>query len=342
MKFIKKYLLRATLLFLPPGIFINTVKGEGGSTSYDFLNIPSSSYVFGLGSINVSSIRSDIDLAQQNPSLIGPENDMQLKLDYMHYYGDSNFAGVRFAKSAGSHGAWGAGIRYLNYGNFKGYEEDGSYSGDFTAQDIIFEGTYSHDITYRLRGGVNVKMIYSAYERYNAFALAADLGLCYYDEERDLSVGFVLKNMGGQLKRFEERYDRLPFDIQLGITKGLGDKFSFSITAWTLTRWRLPYYIHENGNETEEREAGFFRNLFRHLVFGAEYHFNERFYLNLGYNYKTQSDQSSYQRSFLSGFSIGTGIEVRAFSIGVGYALPHKGASTLLLNLGMDISELLM
>lgn len=318
-----------------------TAKGESGETAYDFINIPSSSYVMGMGGVNVSSLQNDIDLAEQNPALIGQENDKQLKLGYMLYYGNSNFAGVRYGMKAGEHGAWAAGIRYLNYGNFDGFDIDGSYSGSFSAQDVIIEGTYSHDFTYRLRGGINVKMIYSAYESYTAFAMAADLGLCYYDDKHDLSFGFVLKNMGGQLKRFESSYDRLPFDVQLGITKGLGNFFSFSITANHLTKWRLPYYVHEDGEEVRQADGGFFKNFFRHLIFGIEYNSNDKFYVNLAYNYKTQSDLSSYQRNFFSGFSFGGGLNVRAFSIGLAYAYPHKGASTLLLNLGLDISDLL-
>lgn len=320
---------------------IQSAHSQGGSTAYDFLEIPSSSYVFGMGGANVSTVHNDIDLASQNPALIGPENDKELKIGYMHYYGSSNFASVRYGQAAGERGAWAAGIRYLNYGNFQGYDQSGISTGTFTAQDIVFEGTYSHDFTYRLRGGINLKMIYSAYEQYSAFAMAADLGIDYYDEVHDISLGLVLKNMGGQLKRFEERYDRVPFDVQLGLTKGFKETFSFSITAWHLTKWKLPYYVHEDGNETRQTEPGFFPNLFRHLVFGIDYSPSDKFYVNLGYNYKTASDMAAFQRHFLSGFSIGAGFRVKAYSAGVSFAMPHKGASTVLLNLGLDIAELL-
>ena len=333
---------RKSMIFLSALLFaFSYAKAEGGDTVYDFLTIPSSSYVFGMGGVNVSSLQPDIDMAEQNPALIGPENDRQLKVGYMHYFGNSNFAGARFGMAAGEHGAWAAGIRYLDYGSFNGYEEDGTPSGNFGAQDIVVEGTYSHDFTYRLRGGINVKMAYSNYERYSAVALAADVGISYYDERHDFSFGFVLKNMGGQLKRFEESYDHLPFDVQLGITKGFTNGFSFSITAWHLTKWRMPYYNHDLGSEPEYTHPGFLKNLFRHLVFGVEYHPNEKFYVDLAYNYKTRSDMTSYRRNFLSGFSVGAGFRVKAFSVGLAYALPHKGASTILLNLGLDISELM-
>ena len=334
------------IVFIPlliAGLSFFSLNGyaQGGATAYDFLNIPSSSYVFGMGGANVSSLHADIDLASQNPALIGPENEQELKVGYMHYFGSSNFASARYGMGAGEHGAWAAEIRYLNYGDFQGFEADGTSTGSFTAQDIVAEGTYSHDFTYRLRGGINVKLIYSAYEHYTAFAMAADVGLNYYDEVHDISWGIVLKNMGGQIKRFEDRYNRLPFDIELGVTKCFRERLSLSATAWNLTKWKLPYYMHEDGNETEFSNAGFFRNLFRHLVFGLEYSPSEKFYLTLGYNYKTASDLAGYQRNLFSGFSVGTGFKVKAYSLGVGFSMPHKGAATVLLNLGLDIADLI-
>lgn len=341
MRINKRNIAVAFTAFIASAFTISEMHAQEGGTAYDFLEIPSSSFVYGIGGANISTLHSDIDLASQNPALIGPENDKELKLGYMHYYGGSNFASARFGMAAGERGAWAAGIRYLNYGTFQGYESDGTSTGTFSAQDIVMEGTYSHDFTYRLRGGINVKMVYSAYEQYSAFAMAADLGLCYYDEHHELSLGLVLKNMGGQLKRFEDHYDRMPFDVQLGITKGFKESFSFSITAWHLTKWKLPYYVHEEGGNIELTDSGFFRNFFRHLVFGLDYSPSERFYLSLGYNYKTASDMAAYQRNFFSGFSLGAGFKVKAYSAGVAFAMPHKGAATVLLNLGLDISELL-
>lgn len=322
------------------GVASSSAYGQTGRATYDFLNIPVSSHVFGLGGTNVSLISTDVTLSDQNPALIGPELGKMVAVNYMHWLGSANFAGARYGMAAGEHGAWAAGIRYLNYGEFQGYELDGTYTGSFNPSDVVFEATYAHDFTYRLRGGINIKMIYSAYEQYNAFALAADLGLNYYDDDHDLSLGFVLKNMGGQLKRFEENYDHLPFDVILGLTKGIGPSFSFSVTAQYLSRWKLPYYDHSDGSEVMPK-SNFAKNLFRHLVFGVQYQPSERFYIDLAYNYKTRSDMTSYQRNFLSGFSIGLGASVRAFSFGVAYAMPHKAASTILLNIGFDIESLL-
>ena len=321
--------------------FVEPTRAQTGSSAYEFLEIPTSSRVYGLGGCNVSAIDTEVTLSQQNPALLGAEIESQLGVSYMHYMGSANFAGARFGHSSGERGAWAAGIRYLNYGEISGYDNTGAYTGSFTPVDMCFDGTYSHDFTDRLRGGISLKMVYSNYEQYTAFALAADLGINYFDPNHDLSVGFVLKNMGGQLKRFEDNYDHLPFDVQLGLTKGLGESFSISVTAWNLTKWKLPYYKHSDSEgHVSEEKMSFGSNLFRHLVFGVEYMPTDRFYLDLGYNYKVRTDMSSYQRNFLSGFSIGAGFRARAFTVGAAYAMPHKSASTILLNLALDIRAL--
>lgn len=308
-----------------------------GTNAYSFLEVSSSTHTLGLGGYGIAVTGPDLMLADQNPGLLGPEIDSAVGLGYMRYFGSSNFAAARFAHSAGEHGAWGIGIRYLDYGSIDGYLSDGTYTGSFSPKDMSFEGTYSHDFNDRLRGGINVKMIYSNYEQYSAIALAADIGINYYNPDNDLSLSAVIKNAGGQVKRFNESYDHLPFDVQLGYMQGLGGgPFSLAITAHHLTHWKLPYYSHNTeDSETTVAEADykFASTLFRHLTFGLQYSPTDKFYITAGYDYKTRSDMSTYQRSFLSGISLGMGLNVSDFSIGVSYSQPHKSASTLGLNL---------
>lgn len=320
-----------------------SVLAQTGRNAYNFLDIPVSARAFGLGGQGAAIVAPDVTLAASNPALIGPELDMQVAFNYMLYMSTSNFMGVRFGMAAGERGAWAAGIRYLNYGKMTGYEADGTVTGEFTPQDVSFEGTYSHDFTDRLRGGINLKMIYSSYEQYNAFAIGVDLGMNYYDPEKDLSLSLVLRNMGGQVKRFADEYNRLPFDVEFGYMQALGTSpFSLAITATHLTKWNLPYYTHDNDAGGQQvLKSNFGSNFFRHLIFGVQYSPSDRFYLSLGYNYKTATDMSVYNRSFLSGFGVGLGFNVKGFSAGLAYAMPHKSASSLMVNLGCDIGELL-
>ncbi len=320
------------------------MSGQDGSTAYNFLNVTSSSRIYGLGGVNISTVEDDIFTTDQNPALLGPEMSKQIGVNYMRYVGESNFAGVKMAHSAGERAAWSAGIQYFGYGEMTQTDVSGNILGTFTAKDMVFSGAYSHDITDRLRGGIAMKFIYSAYEEYTAMALATDLGLNYYNPDKDLSLSVVVANLGGQIKRFDESYDRLPIDVRLGWSQSFGSlPIRFSITAWNLTKWKLPYYDGGDGTtegDPEEKES-FSSNLFRHLVFGANFIPNDKFYIALGYNYKTRTDMNTYARSFVSGFSIGAGLDVKKFGIGIALSQPHTGATTFMVNLKLNLADIL-
>lgn len=189
---------------------------QDGTSAYSFLNISPSSRIYGLGGMNISIVGGDVNSADQNPALLGQEMNNEVQFSYMRYIGSSNFAGVSYAHRIGAHGTWGAAIRYLGYGSMTEADESGNITGTFSASDAIFSATYSHDITDRLRGGINLKMAYSSYAEFSAMAIATDIGINYYDGERDLSLSAVIANLGGQVKRFDNRYDKLPLDLRLG------------------------------------------------------------------------------------------------------------------------------
>ncbi len=315
------------------------------TTAYNFLNVPSSSHVYGLGGHNLTIIDDDINLIEQNPALLGPEFDHQVGINYMRYIGETNFAGLRYGQGVSEHGAFAVGVQYFGYGNIQGAAIDGTKTGTFSASDIAFSLSYSHDISDRFRGGITLKYLYSKYEDYSAGAVAADLGVNYYDPDHEFSASLVAKNLGGQVKKFNEYKDNLPWDIQVGVSKMLGHApLRLHITAYELTRWNSPYYKIEDVNNPNSgliKKDSFGSNLLRHLVFGVDVLPTDNIYLGIGYNYRTRTDMATYKRDFMSGLSVGAGLKVRAFGIGAAFARPHTGASTFMFNLTTSIGELL-
>lgn len=317
---------------------------QDGTSAYSFLNISSSARIHGLGGMNISLVDDDITVVGLNPSLLGSEMSNTVAFSYMRYLGNSNFAGLRYAHSARERGAWSVNMDYLGYGSMKETLPDGTVAGDFSPKDIIFGGTYSHDITDRLRGGINVKGVYSSYADFSAFAISTDLGINYYVPEKDLSLSLVLANLGGQVKRFSERYNRLPFDVRVGWSQSFGSfPVRFSVTAWNLTKWSSPYIQAGDGMDNAEEvvKESFTRNLFRHLVFGADLVASPNYYISIGYNYRTRTDMSTYSRSFLSGFSLGGGFKVKSLALSLAYAQPHKGGSTIMFNISYNFNDLI-
>lgn len=317
---------------------------DGASAAYEFLNITSSARIYGLGGTNITLVDDDIQTTGQNPALLGQEMSGQVGLSYMHYVGGSNFAGARYANKLGERGTMGFNIQYYGYGSMHETDVEGNIIGSLSPKDMQFGVAYSHDIADRLRGGINVKGVYSSYAEYSAFALATDLGINYYDPERDLSLSVVAANLGGQIKKFNDRYDRLPIDVMLGWSQSFGNfPLRFSVTAHHLNKWHLPYYETGDGTETGDFKVKdkFMSNLFRHLVFGIDLVSNPNWYIGLGYNYKTRTDMSTYSRNMISGFSLCGGINVRSFGFDIALAQPHTGATTFMLNLRCNMADLI-
>ena len=98
---------------------------QDGSTAYNYLNVTSSARIYGLGGVNISTVEDELGTADQNPGLLGFEMDNQVMVDYMRYLGNSNFAGVKYARAVGERGAWSAGIIYFGYGEMKAADATG-------------------------------------------------------------------------------------------------------------------------------------------------------------------------------------------------------------------------
>lgn len=333
------------LLLVAACLCTTLAQADEGTTAYNFLSLPTSSHVYALGGHNLTVIDDDINLVQQNPALLGSEFDHQVGLTYMKYIGSTNFLGAQYGQGVSEHGAVAVGVQYYGYGDLTAADADGTITGKFSASDIAINLTYSHDITTNLRGGIALRYVYSKYESYTAGAVAVDLGMNYYNPDNELSLSLVAKNLGGQVKKFNETKDNLPWDIQLGVSKAFrGIPVRLSLTAYNLRHWHLPYYEPADKNRPTsdlEKKDSFGSNLFRHLVFGAEYLFSDNMYLALGYNYKMRTDMSAYKRDLLSGFSAGAGLRVKAFGFGFAFARPHTGATTFMLNVTTSIGELM-
>ena len=130
-------------------------------------------------------------------------------------------------------------------------------------------------------------------------------------------------------------------NLTLTVTDGRHTGSVLSLTAHDLTKWHLPYYDNGDGSEDSKPQLkdNFASNLFRHLVFGADFRPSDNFRFGLGYNYRTRTDMSTYRRSILSGFSACLGLTVRNFALGVAMSQPHTGATTIMLNLSTSLYE---
>ncbi len=308
-----------------------------GDEAYSFLRLPSSNRVNSLGGDNVSLVECDPSLGFHNPALLGKEMDNMLNLNYMNYISDVNIGSALYTKAFKEKGAWGVGASFFSFGKIPEYTEQNQHLGDVSAKDINVQGFFSYDLSERWRGGVSLKFLYSTMADYNSFGLGVDAGLSYYNSEKNFSFGFVFKNIGAQLKSFYDERQKMPWDIQLGISKKMAHApIRFSLTAYHLNRWK---FDHVEKADKEYKGDSFAKTFLKHLVIGIDWLPSDNFWVGVGYNPKRGMDMKFDGGTALSGFSVGTGVHIKMFDVSASIAKYHPSAMQMMVTVTTYISD---
>ena len=305
---------------------------QSGENAFNFLRLPYSARAAGLGGSNISIIEDDITLAMHNPALLINVSDKTININYMSYMSDSKLAGAAFNKTFGERAAGAITARYVDYGEFEGYTEDNIYTGSFSAKDIEIAATYSYLLSNYWSGGVTGRFIYSKYEALSAIALGVDLGINYYNPDKGLSASFVLKNLGAQVKAFEEKNEKLPVDVQLGISKKLPHApIRLSLTLTNLHKWGKDDFYNADGSEDSTSDI-----LLKHIILGADAILGKNFYASIGYNFRISKELSAGGNKW-DGLSIGAGLNINKVKFGASYSKLHVSSSSFLFNLSYTL-----
>ena len=313
-----------TLLF-----FLSVLTGfsQESTSSYNILKMAYSSHATTLGGQNISVVDDMPSVGWQNPALLSGVSDKSLGLSFMTYAADSKLMGAQFVKALGERHTIGFGAEYLGYGEMDETDASGIVIGRFSPKDIVAGAGYSYLLSDRWAGGANLKLAYSKIADFSAVGLAVDVGLNYYDEEKDISFSAVLKNIGTEVKSFDETRQKLPFEAQLGLTFGFEHlPARVSVTFVDVTRWKDKYYYLD----AEDEELTFGRKALNHLVLGIDILPAESFYLSIGYNFRRGYELKAAGSSHAAGLTAGAGLRVKNFKLGAAYARYHYAYSSLL------------
>lgn len=318
-------------------ILTQVVRAQNGEEVFSFLRYPTSSRANALGGNNISLVERDPSLIFHNPALLGGEMDGMLNLNYMNFISDINIGSALYTKARGEKGAWGIGASFISYGNFKQTNAEKLVEGDFSVKDISLNAFYSHDLSEKWRGGLSLKFLYSSLESYTSIGMAVDAGLSYYDSEKDFSAGIAFKHIGAQLKAYDDKRQKMPWDIQLGISKKLAHApFRLSVTAMYLNKWDFDY-----ANDTDATYDGdsFFQTFIKHFVLGLDYIPSENFWLGVGFNPKTNQDMKLQGGNKLAGFSAGAGVKIKMFDVGASVAKYHPSALSVMISVSTTLGD---
>ena len=298
------------------------VSAQVSQNVYNFLRLPVSAHAAALGGDNITIIENDASLMFHNPALLSSVSDKTVGINYMSYMSGANTTSASFNRTVGERGSWAASGQYMNYGTMKEVDENNVQTGEFSAKDIALTGYFSYMLTDKIAGGVATRFIASYIGDYNSVAMGVDLGLNYYDGDRGWSVSLLAKNLGGQLSAYDENYEKMPFDLQLGVSKRLmGTPLRFSATLVDLNHTGYKFI--------------------NHWVMGAELLLSETIWLGAGYNFRRANEMkitdAESESSHGAGLSFGGGINLERLQLNVAYGKYHVSSSSIIINLAYKL-----
>lgn len=294
------------------------IKAQDSQTAFNFLRLPTSAHAAALGGENVTLTDNDASMVFHNPALLNFVSDRTLGLNMMTYMQGSVTGSASYSQFIGDRGSWGIQGRFINYGEMKQTTVNNEETGTFHASDFSLGGTFSYGLTEHINGGITAKMVASYIGHYNAMVAAIDLGLNYFNEDSNWSISAVARNLGGQLKAYDDDFERMPLDVQLGVSKRLASSpLRFSATLVRLNDWEY--------------------GIGKHLVLGADLLLSNQFYIAAGYNAMRASEMKisageNDESSHGAALSFGAGMMLERMQLHVAYGKYHVSSTSLMIN----------
>jgi len=338
-KRMKRYFLVFSFLIISTVYLL----GQAGQSAYTFLELPISSHMAALGGSNVCLRNNDINFALSNPSLLSPETDNQLALNFTkHIVGVS--VGSAVYGNTWNGNMFGIGMQYVDYGTFDETSETNQNLGTFTAKDYALSFIYAKQLGKNWQGGITLKPIYSAYESYTSFAMGVDVGLSYDLKDKGVSLGAALQNVGTQITSYNNQLEKLPFNSLISFSeKFIHAPLRVSLTAHHLQVWNLNYLntittTSLTGVKTSDT-ISFVDMFFRHLIVAIDFIPSKNIYFTVGYNHERAAELGLSDLKTSAGFSFGGGLTISKFQIGFAASQFQKGIMAYQFSISTDLNS---
>ncbi len=313
---------KVKLLLLTLLVPVLSMAQQESQTEYNMLRLPVSAHAGAVGGDNITLVEDDASLIFSNPALLSNVSNKTIGLNYMNYMDGVNTLSASYDFLVMERGTVAVSAQYIDYGSMKETDADGTITGDFSAKDISIAGYFSYLLNDYFTAGIATKFITSYIGDYNSIAIGVDLGLNYYNADHEWSLSAVVKNLGGQVKAYEEDYEALPVDIQVGVSK-----------RFTHTPFRVHLTLVDLNHSYK------FKN---HIVLGADVILSQSLWVGGGYNFRrademkisTSTDDDS---SHWAGLTLGGGVNLERFGVNFSWGKYHVGSSSILVNLSYKL-----
>ena len=317
----------------------------GGRYTYQFLNLATSPRQAALGGNTITIYDDDVNQVMFNPAALNENMDNHLAMNYGSYYGEASYGTGSYAYTWDRHvQTFYAGVSYVNYGTFEGYDENGQATQDFTGSEGALSLGYAYNIPYTdIHVGANVKLITSTLESYKSFGGAIDLGFLYVIEKNNLNLALVIRNIGTQFTTYSGIQEKLPLEIIAGMSQELEHvPLRWHLTLENLQQWNISFSNPVRGTTnidgtTTEEKVSFVNNTLRHVALGVELFPQKAFNIRLGYNFRRGEELRVEEQRNFSGVSLGFGLKMNRLKFNYSYSRYTLAANTSLFGLILNL-----
>ena len=320
-----RYLLLALGLVVAMTGPVHAGRGDkAGTSAAPELLIPIGARDFAVGGATLAST-SGIEAIYWNPAGLSRMNSSsEAMFSHMNYIADIGVEYIAVGTTFEGFGSIGLDLKSLSMGDIAVTTEDNpDGTGELFSPTYMTIGlTYSRLLTDRISVGLTTVLISERIDRVSATGVAFNIGLQYsgFANVAGLAIGVAVKNIGPSMTfdgsglirqatatgttrpatplKIQAATDELPSTIELGVayTYRPQDQHALNISG---------LFVNNNFSDDEYK-------------LGAEYGFDNRFFLRGGYNFS----QESVDNSYIYGFTAGAGVSasMSGLNLSVDYA----------------------
>jgi len=329
------------------------------TTAVPFLRISPDARAGGMGDLGVATSPDPASSFYNQAKIPFAKKDLGLGLTYTPWLKDLGLNDVYLIAFSGykkldDQSALSASIRYFSLGNIQFTDFNGNELGSGHPRELAFDVGYSRKLADKLSIALAGRYIYSnlasgyaasgsTYQPGKTFA--ADISLYYHgvtDAAGGWNFGLALTNLGGKIGYTNSAVEKdfIPADLGLGASyTAVFNEDNKLMIGLDIHKLLVPVPPSPTGNDSTDNIAltnyhnksltgSWFssfsgENQFKtlQLSLGAEYSYQDQFFVRTGYYYE---DPSKGDRKY---FSVGVGLKYNVMGLNFSYLVP-SGSGT--------------
>lgn len=306
--------------FLVCIIFISIRSTSAENQTFIFLRTDVSARAAGIGG-GFTTMQNDINAMFYNPATLGTLTTSQASFGYYSLLMDVSAGSAAYGQMIEDFGMVGAGVRFVNYGDFIKTDENGVAIDQFSALDVAFNVGAAYQLEERLFFGGNVRFISSSIETYSSSGIAIDFGTHYTLGNNRTALAFTINNFGTQFSSYITTKEPLPLDVKFAVSH---------------RPERLPVTLNLSFHRLNDARDGFSSRL-NAFSLGGEFKIGNYVRARFGYNNQRRQDLKIGSGIGLAGFSMGFGVVYDEFTFDYTTSLYGTVGSLSFITVGMKL-----